>query len=160
MANISNVREEIKQTRPFDSPRQEAVVALLRTAALLRRQIDTVTHAHDITGQQYNVLRILRGAGGCLPTMEVADRMIEPEPGITRMFGRLEAKGLVSRERCSEDGRRMLCSITQKGLNILSELDGVIDQLDKVALGDLSTAQVKELLHLLDIARSTGLANR
>ncbi len=50
MANISNIREEIKQTRPFDSPRQEAVVALLRTAALLRRQIDTVTHAHDITG--------------------------------------------------------------------------------------------------------------
>ncbi len=86
--------------------------------------------------------------------------MIEPEPGITRMFGRLEAKGLVSRERCSEDGRRMLCSITQKGLDILSELDDVINELDKVALGELSSVQVKELLHLLDIARSTGLASR
>lgn len=156
MSRDSKIQKEIKQTRPFASQRQEAVIALLRTAGLIRREVDTLTQQYGITGQQYNVLRILRGAGKPLPTMEVAGRMIDPEPGITRMFERLEKKGLVSRSRCTEDGRRVLCSITEKGLDVLSRLDGVVTNLDTSALDHLSDEDVTELLRLLDLTRSCG----
>jgi len=155
MPKGSSIQQEIKQTRPFESVRQEAVVALLRTASIVRRHIDSLTAQYGITGQQYNVLRILRGADEPIPTMEVAERMIDPEPGITRMFGRLEAKGLVRRERCSEDARRMLCSITPKGRNVVSKFDETLLELDNSVLDGLSDAQVKELVRLLDLVRNS-----
>ena len=84
-------------------------MTLLRTADLARRALGAVVEEHAITPQQYNVLRILRGAGASgLPTLEIADRMIEESPGITRLLDRLEAKGLVRRERCPHDRRQVL----------------------------------------------------
>lgn len=159
MPRRSSIQEEIKQSRPFESVRQEAVVALLRTASIVRRQIDAMTAQHGITGQQYNVLRILRGAGGPMPTMEVAERMIDPEPGITRMFGRLEAKGLVLRARCSDDGRRMLCSITPKGLEALAMFDRTMVDLDTEVFEGLTDDQIRELLALLDLVRNPSDAS-
>lgn len=156
MAEGSSILQEIKQTRPFESARQEGVVALLRTASVVRRRIDALIQPYGITGQQFNVLRILRGAGGPLPTMEVAERMIEPEPGITRMFERLERKELVRRERCVHDGRRMLCSITDKGLAVLSELDEGILNLDEGILEHLTEEQTKELIALLALVRASS----
>lgn len=153
MAPESSIQREIKQTRPFGSIRQEAIIGLLRTASVARRQIEAAIQPHGITGQQYNVLRILRGAGGPLPTMEVAERMIEPEPGITRMFERLERKGLVRRERCVDDGRRMLCSITDEGTKILADLDAVVSELDEEILRNLTESQIGQLISLLDLAR-------
>ena len=74
---------------------------LVRTADLVRRVLDAVVEPHGITLQQYNVLRILRGAGAeGLPTLEIGERMIEQAPGVTRLLDRLEAKGLVRRQRC------------------------------------------------------------
>src|ERR687897_938950 len=96
----SALQKEIRQTRPFQSRGQEAVLALMRTTDLARRVIGKVLEPYDVTAQQYNVLRILRGAGEAgLPTLDIADRMIEQAPGITRLIDRLEAKGLVRRER-------------------------------------------------------------
>ena len=89
--------------RPFRTRSQEAYVALLRTAADSKRFLSHKLDAEDVTLQQYNVLRILRGAGdGGLPTLSVAERMVERTPGVTRLIDRMERKGWVTRERCSE----------------------------------------------------------
>src|ERR1043165_1872826 len=93
------ILKELKQTRPFPSPSQEAAVALLRTADVVNRLIDSVVAGHGITGQQYNVLRILRGAGERgLPTLDIAERMIEQTPGIRseEHTSELQSRGLIS----------------------------------------------------------------
>lgn len=158
---MPSIKDEIKQTRPFASVGQEAVVSLLRTAAFVRRRFEALCEEHGLTFQQFNVLRILRGAEasgeGPLPTMEVAERMIEPEPGITRMMGRLEAKGLVRRERCAEDARRMLCHITQRGRVALERLDDPVARLDDSALAPLTEAELRALIESLDRAREPNV---
>lgn len=149
--------DEIKQTRPFDSVRQEAVVGLLRTADILQQRFARICEPHGITPQQYNVLRILRGARpDPLPTMEIADRMIERTPGITRLLDRLENKGLVSRERCADDRRQVLCTITPRGLALLEALDEPVSEADTTALGMLDDEEVVRLVEVLDrvLARS------
>src|SRR5438067_12213601 len=99
----------------------------MRTADVIRRFIGTVIEPHGITSQQYNVLRILRGAGlEGLPTLEIAERMIEQAPGITRLLDRLEAKKLVRRERPSDNRRQVLCYVTKAGLDLVRELDAPI----------------------------------
>jgi DNA-binding MarR family transcriptional regulator len=122
----SALQQELRQRRPFQSPAHEAVVALMRTADLVRRQIAALVEPYGITPQQFNVLRILRGAGADgLPTLEVAERMIEQTPGVTRLLDRLEAKELVRRQRCPKDRRQHLCWIAPKGLTVLQKLDAV-----------------------------------
>ena len=150
---MASVQHEIKQPRAFASLSQEAVVALLRTASLVRRRFEALMQAHDITFQQFNVLRILRGAGEPLPTMEVAARMIEPEPGITRLMERLVRRGLVHRARSDEDGRRLLCSITPEGRRVLAALDAPVADLDEHVLGPLTPGRLRTLIDLLDQAR-------
>ena len=129
-------------------------MSLLRTASIVRRQFEQLMQAHGITFQQFNVLRILRGAGEPLPTMEVADRMIEPEPGITRLVERLQKKRLVQRLQDPEDGRRWLCRITGEGRRILRLLDQPVERLDDEVLGALNEHQLNELIRLLDRARA------
>lgn len=155
MSRSSSIQADVKQTRPFASLEQEALISLVRTAWLARRQLECLMKEHGITGQQYNVLRILRGAGEPLPTMEVAERMIEPEPGITRLMCRLSEEGLVERERCPEDGRRSLASVTQKGLDLLSTLDEPILQLDNTLLSALSEDDLETLIDLLERVRAS-----
>src|SRR5215216_4972343 len=100
MEETSPLQREIRQGKPFRSRGQEVVVALIRTSDLVRRAVGRVLEPYDITLQQYNVMRILRGAGERgLPTLEIAERMVEHAPGVTRLLDRLEAKGLVRRQR-------------------------------------------------------------
>lgn len=151
---VSRLQRELKQKRPFAAPTQEAAVALMRTADLMRRALAAVVEPLDVTIQQYNVLRILRGAGQRgLPTLEIAERMIEQAPGITRLIDRLEAKQLVARERCDTDRRQVFCQITRDGLALLAQLDQPIEEAEKDALRDLSDPQLARLLSLLDRAR-------
>ncbi len=155
MTPASRIQQEIKQTRPFRSTAQEAGIALLRTTDLVRRRMSAVLEAEGITVQQYNVLRILRGAGPeGLPTLEIAERMIEQAPGITRLLDRLEAKGLVGRERCPTDRRQVTCRIAKPGLALLAALDPTVDALDDSMLGDLTRTELKQLIHLLDRIRA------
>lgn len=155
MTPASRIQQEIKQTRPFRSTAQEAGIALLRTTDLVRRRMSAVLEAEGVTVQQYNVLRILRGAGPeGLPTLEIAERMIEQAPGITRLLDRLEAKGLVSRERCPTDRRQVTCRIAKPGLALLAALDPIVDALDDSMLGDLTRAELKQLIQLLDRIRA------
>lgn len=156
----SALQGELKQNRPFQSLSQEAAVGLLRTADCVRRQMTAALEPAGLTPQQYNVLRILRGAGNePLPTLEIGSRMIEQAPGITRLLDRLEAKGLVERERCREDRRRVLCQISNAGRKLLTSLDGIIADTDKATVAGLSTKQQRDLIRLLDAVRaklSTG----
>ena len=102
----SALAREIQQRRPFQSARQEAALGLLKTVDLLRLHLSSVLEPFGVTDQQYNVLRILRGAGkDGLPTLAIAERMIERAPGITRLIDRLEKKGLVRRVRDPHDRR-------------------------------------------------------
>ncbi len=114
-----------------------------------------MTGPEDVTPQQYNVLRILRGAGDAgLPTLEIAERMIEQAPGVTRLLDRLEAKSLVRRERCARDRRQVLCYITADGTKLLARLDGPIDEADEAAMAGLTESETKTLIRLLDKVRA------
>lgn len=153
-AGPSRLREEIRQTRPFRSRSQEAAIAVLRTADELRRHFSDVVEPHGVTLQQFNVLRILRGARGePLPTLEIGERLIERTPGVTRLIDRLEEKGLVRRERSSEDRRRVDCSITEAGLALLADLDEVVNEADEVASEALEEGELGRLVELLDRLR-------
>jgi DNA-binding MarR family transcriptional regulator len=146
--------DEIQQTRPFRSPAEEAVVTLLRTAEVVRARAGAAVEPHGLTLQQYNVLRILRGAGERgLPTLEIADRMVERTPGITRLLDRLEAKGQVTRERCSEDRRRVYARLTEAGHELVGELDAHVDAANAASSGGLTPDEVRTLVALLDRIR-------
>ena len=154
-ARARRLQREIQQSRPFRSEGHETVIALFRTADLVRRLFSPVLEARGITGQQYNVLRILRGAGpDGLPTLAIADRMVEQTPGITRLLDRMEAKGLVRRERCREDRRQMLCYATAAGLALLRDLDPQVDATEKSVVAGLSERQRTQLLRALEQVRN------
>ena len=94
----------------------------MRTAAVARRPLVKVVEAVGLSLAQYNVLRILRGAGAAgLPTLAIRERMVEDAAGITRLIDKLEAAGHVTRERATPDRRLVLCRITKDGLDLLSE---------------------------------------
>ena len=151
------LRREIEQSRPFPSLAAAAAVALLRTADHVRHRVAVLLAPYDLSPQQYNVLRILRGARGeALPTLEIAHRMIERAPGITRLLDRLERKGLVVRVRCHEDRRRVLCSVAPAGLALLAELDEPMQALDDVAMSGLAEPELRQLLVWLDRVRESS----
>lgn len=134
---------------------QKTAVSLMRTADLVRRAVSAVVETYDLTPQQYNVLRILRGAGvKGLPTLVIAERMIEQTPGITRLIDRLETKRFVVRERCPTDRRQVFCRITRQGLTVLGRLDDPVRQAEEQALAALSARQLEQLLSLLERARN------
>jgi DNA-binding MarR family transcriptional regulator len=154
----SALAREIRQKKPFRSARQEAVLGLLKTVDLLRRREAEVMEPFGVTDQQYNVLRILRGAGrDGLPTLDIAHRMIERTPGITRLIDRLEKKGLVVRRRCDVDRRQVYCVLAPAGSRLLARMDGPVSKMDAL-LAPLSNADVSTLIRLLDALRA-GLAS-
>jgi DNA-binding MarR family transcriptional regulator len=151
----SALQKELRQRRPFQSAAHEAVVGLLRTADLVRRQAAALVEPHGITIQQFNVLRILRGAGDeGLPTLEVAERMIEQTPGVTRLLDRLEAKELVRRQRCPKDRRQHLCWISAKGLAVLEKIDALTTRAQEDSLKGLRQKDRVTLIKLLDAIRA------
>ena len=151
----SALQREIGQKKPFRSRSQEAVLGILRTADVVRRFLARVLEPYDVTPQQYNVLRILRGAGADgLPTLAIGERMLEDSPGVTRLIDRLIAKGLVSRERSREDRRQVLCRITTSGRALLAQIDGLVDEQDAAALGMLAPDEQKQLIRMLDRIRA------
>lgn len=153
-AGGSQLQQEIEQTRPFSSSEEEAFVGLLRTTSMLRRRYASIFHPYDLTPSKYNVLRILRGADEPLPTLKIRDRLIEETPNVTRLVDALTERGLVERTRCSDDRRRVLCTITEEGLDLLDELDDPVDDFDEQSMSMLSDEEQETLIDLLDSIRS------
>ena len=148
-----SVGEEIRMS--FRSRGHEAVVALLRTADDVRRYYGEVLREEGVTLQQYNVLRILRRAGRQgLPTLDIAHRMVERTPGVTRIVDRLEAKGWVKRTRGKKDRRQVFCALTPRGAELLDRLEEPILEAERQLLCGLEDREVTPLVDLLDSLRA------
>src|SRR5258705_219039 len=127
----SPLQDEVKKRNPFDAPEQEVALNLVKTTEFIQAGFARLFKQHQISGAQYNVLRILRGADAALPCLEVAGRMISHLPDITRLVDRLEAAGLVARCRTSEDRRVVLVEITKAGRQLLADLDAPVLELHR-----------------------------
>ena len=139
----------------FRTREQQAAVGLLRTTDAIRRHFSAIVAPYGITLQQYNVLRILRGAGrDGLPTLAIGQRMVEKTPGVTRLIDRLVKKGFVSRRPCGEDRRRVYCHISASGLKVLASLDEPVARGDAASVAPLSPAELDRLIGLLDRIRA------
>lgn len=152
----SPLQDEVKKRNPFDAPEQEVALNLMKTAESLQAGFARLFKEHQISGAQYNVLRILRGAGTDLPCLEIAGRMISHLPDITRLVDRLEARGLVARCRTQEDRRLVLVRITEPGMALLAELDSPVLDLHRKQLGHLTAEEMAEFNRLLVKARRPG----
>jgi DNA-binding MarR family transcriptional regulator len=146
----SRLQEELKKRHPFDSLEQEVFLNLVRTQDHLAQAFYELFQAHDLSGPQYNVLRILRGHGaGGVPCHEIGGQMVARTPDVTRLVDRLEAAGLARRERSASDRRVVLVTITEKGLGVLARLDGPVLDVHRRSLAQLTRAELTEFNRLL-----------
>ena len=133
----------------------DAYVAIVRAAEEMNRDFVELLRPDDLSITQYNVLRILRGAGDAgLSCGQVGDRLIRHDPDITRLLDRLERRELVTRTRDVADRRVVRTSITSDGLRLLARLDPRVDELHEVHLGHLSEARLEELRNLVEESRA------
>ena len=150
----TQLRHEIGQTRPFGSIEQEAFLAIQRTSALLAHALAETIRPFGLTATQYNVLRILRGAGQPgLCRNEVRERMITQVPDVTRLLDRMEEMGVIERSREGADRRFVTTRITEEGLRILAELDVPVAESHRALLGHLGEDGLRTLIDLLARAR-------
>lgn len=146
----ADVIHELQQSRPFRSESQEATIALLRTASVIGRRMSRVIEPHGLSLAQYNVLRILRGAGDDgLPTLAIRNRMIEEGSTVTRLLDKLESSGLVARDRNRPDRRQVQCWITEAGLALLTTLDPLIDAADAATFAMLDSPARRQFIDTL-----------
>ena len=150
----TSLRAELKQTKPFGSLEEEVFLNALRTADyLLRGEIEVLREA-ELTFPQYNVLRILRGAGGDGITCGgISERMVTRDSDITRLLDRLEARGLAERVRDARDRRVIVSRITRQGLRLLEELDEPVARVHTRQFQHMSRTQLQTLGRLLQVAR-------
>ena len=149
----SKLQREVKKKHPFTQLEQEASLNLARTADQMQIRFVRLFREHGLTPSQYNILRILRGEGRPLQSMDIAARTITVVPGITGLIDRLEASGLVVRERSTEDRRVVFVAVTPRGLQVLADLDQPLRTLHCRLLGHLSREEMGELNRLLEKAR-------
>ena len=151
--------QRLKQSR-FSSPQQEALLSILVTASVLNERMEGLCESHGITLPQYNVLRILRGAHPAgHPRCEIASRMIDRAPDVTRLVDRLQARRLVKRTRGGEDQRQALASITAKGLRLLTNMQPKVDALFQTLFQKLSDNDCRELSRLCSLIFAMDPAN-
>ena len=150
----THLKDEIKQSKPFRSLEQEAMLNIQRTDAVLSYSIVDALKPYDVTPTQYNVLRILRGAGPeGLCREDIRQRLISQVPDVTRLLDRMEEAGLVGRERDSVDRRLVTSRITDAGLELLKKLDAPVARAYEQQLGHMTKAQLRSLIALLEKAR-------
>ncbi len=149
------LQAEIGQSRPFSSTAVEAVLGIERTADKLQGAFAAALKPHGVSPTQYNVLRILRGAGEHgLPTLEIGHRMVTREPDVPRLIDRMEKAGLVTRRRCTEDRRVVWCSLSPQGASLMTVLDPIAEGLPVQQMAMLSEEEQRTLVTLLDRVRA------
>lgn len=150
----TTLKSEIKQKKPFMSLEEETFLNILRTHGIVLGPLSKILREHGLTQPQYNILRILRGAGAAgLHCLEIAGRMVTREPDITRLLDRLERSGWIARARSAEDRRVVNVKITLKGLKLLSDLDKSVNRTHKDTLGHMKDKELETLNRLLVKAR-------
>jgi DNA-binding MarR family transcriptional regulator len=151
----SRLGRELRQGKPFANLEEEVFLNVLRTGdALLQGEVEVLRGA-ELTFPQYNVLRILRGAGAAGASCgQIGERMVTRDPDLTRLLDRLEARGLVRRARDARDRRVVVAAITEAGLAVLKSLDAPVARVHRERLRHLSREQLETLAELLALART------
>ncbi len=146
--------QEIGRVRPFDCLEQEVFLNVLRTADHLLRGLEEMLKPHGLSHVQYNVLRILRGAGDAgIACKDVGEQMITRDPDITRLLDRLETRGLLTRTRDTRDRRVVASRITGAGLKLLSQLDEPLLAFHRSQLARVAPEQLQNAVELLEALR-------
>lgn len=154
---MSRLQDEIKQTRPFERPETEAFLSVLRTSALLEHALGKALKPFGLTHTQYNVLRILRGAGeGGLCGREVGERLVSPVPDVSRLLDRMTERGLVARSPDPEDGRQVRATLTARGLDLLERATPPLEALQDRWMAAVDDARLRDLTETLARVRARG----
>jgi DNA-binding MarR family transcriptional regulator len=152
----NGILEEIKPTRPLTTLQEEAALNVVRTADALKRGGKLLCRSHGLTSAQYNVLRILRGAGERgLHCSAIAERMITAEPDITRLLTRMERLGLLVRHGDIADRRMVTAIATDRGLRLLDELEAPLRELQERQFALLSESEIETLIAGLERVRQS-----
>jgi MarR family 2-MHQ and catechol resistance regulon transcriptional repressor len=152
-----NLQEEIKQTKPFGSLQEELWLNLSRTTAMVGHVIEQKLRSYGLSPTQYNVLRILRGAGtNGLCQYEIGERLVAQVPDVPRIVERMEKAGWVQRVRGVADRRVVMASLTDTGLALAAELDQPTLEIAAEIFGEMSDDDMRRLIDLLVAARRTG----
>ncbi|MBL0055068.1 MAG: winged helix DNA-binding protein [Chitinophagaceae bacterium] len=149
-----SLENDINQKK-FRNDHQKAIINLIYTYHWITEKSKSILERGDVTGQQFNILRILRGAGAPLSTLQIRQRMLDKMSDTSRIVDRLIVKGLVKKNICKSDKRLVDVSITDKGKKLLEKLDKYEDEMDAIA-GNLNPADAKTLNKLLDKIRNSG----
>lgn len=151
---MKTIEEEIQQKK-FKSPYQKAVINLIYTANWLQSRQLSFFKPFGITGQQFNILRVLKGQyPKSISATEIKSRMLDRNSDVSRLLDRLAKKSLITRMTCPNDKRASDVFISSEGLHLLNELDKKQKELDTVLA--LSPAEAVQLSDLLDRSRRTG----
>ena len=149
------IQQELQQTKPFRNVGEEVLLNIMRTADVLELKLTDLLKPHGLSPTQYNVLRILRGAGkegaSC---KDIGSRMLTRDPDVTRMMDRLEDRKLIERGRAKEDRRVVTHSLTADGLHLVNQLDRPMERLQRDLLRHMAPERLKELIELLEEIRS------
>lgn len=151
---MSRLQEEIKQSKPFPNLRTEALVSIIRTAAVINHLLNEVLKPFGITMTQYNVLRILRGAeeqGLC--GREIGDRLVSPVPDVTRLLDRMEEMKLLTRQRSLVDRRYVSTHLSDAGRALLVEVDPRLESVANMRFNHLDAESLKALIATLEALR-------
>lgn len=142
-------------SKPFKSVEEEAILSIARTAAVIEHSGAEALKPYNLTITQYNVLRILRGAGSeGLCRHEVGERLVTKVPDVTRLLDRMEVAGLIVRERGAEDRRFVGTRITEKGLKLLEKIDRELPAMHGRQIGHVSQKRLRELISILEEVRN------
>ncbi len=148
------LQQEIKQTKPFSSLQEEAFLNLQRSSDYLFQSLNEALKPAGLSGTQYNILRILRGAGpDGLACREIGERLITHDPDLTRLLDRMEQRELAIRCRENRDRRIVTVRIAPKGLKVLEQLDESIPRLLQKQFCNFDEPRLKLLIELLESLR-------
>lgn len=150
------LREDLKKRHPFDSLPQEAMLAIMRTSDLLENRFARLLRPYGLTPTQYNVLRILRGEGEPLPCLEIANRMIQVAPPITRVIDQLLKLALVTKTRCTTDRRVFRIALKPKAIQQLAQLDQPVLDLHSQLMQGIAANDLQQMLDTLESIRAVA----
>ena len=155
MVRVGTLQEDLKQTKPFKCVEEEAYLSIVRTAAVLEHGFSQALKRYRLTPTQYNVLRMLRGAGSRgLCRHEVGERLVTNVPDVTRLLDRMEDTGLIARERSTSDRRYVTARIAPRGLEVVNRLDATIAAIHHEQLGHVDKRDLRALVGLLTTVRT------
>lgn len=148
------LQSELKKRGPFDSVEQEAMLALMRTTDLLENRLARLFREYGLTLSQYNVLRILRGEGKPMPCLEVAERMIQVAPAITRVVDQLLKVKLITKTQSAEDRRVFEIELTPAAVKLLNKMDQPVLDLHASLLSSVTKSNLRSMIGILETVRS------